>query len=79
MTAVEPYRWIVDDEQSYLAMASCVTIVRGLDVARTVSAFGGDPSAEPEPLETLSLARGVLGEGVADEVRRQISRPSPPC
>ncbi len=40
-------------------------------------------ATNPDPLaaalETLTLARGVLGEGVADEVRRQISRPSPPC
>ena len=40
MADVDAYRWIVDDTQSYLAVAACVTIVRGLDVAGAVLAFG---------------------------------------
>ena len=45
------YRWLSpDDPQNYLAVAACVTVVRGLDVAETVVAFGGDPSLPPQPL-----------------------------
>lgn len=47
------YEWTVDYEHSFLAVGACVTVVRGLDVASTVAAFGGDPSIPPRPLASV--------------------------
>jgi len=65
------YEWTVDYEHSFLAVAACVTVVRGLDVASTVAAFGGDPSIPPRPLRAL-LDQGVYMDiaaiGAVDDV-----------
>lgn len=47
------YEWIVDYDHSCLAVAGCVTVVSGLDVASTVAAFGGDPLMPPRPLASV--------------------------
>lgn len=48
------YRWLDPlHQQTHFAVAACVTVVRGLDVAETVLAFGGDPSLPPQPLQSF--------------------------
>lgn len=48
------YRWLDPlHAQTHFAVAACVTVVRGLDVAETVLAFGGDPSLPPQPLRSF--------------------------
>lgn len=54
MTGQAAYRWLSPfEQQTHLAVAACVTVVRGLDVAGTVLAFGGDPSLPPQPLQSF--------------------------
>jgi hypothetical protein len=67
---VEAYQWIVDYDHSWLANGACVTVVRGLDLAGTVSAFGGDPSVGPIPLHTVyaGVEPDVAAIGVLDDV-----------
>lgn len=71
MAEVDAYRWIADPPQSMLAVAACVTVVRGAGVAGTVSAFGGDPSVRPEPFRALVEAGASLdlaAIGAVDDV-----------
>ena len=54
VTDTAAYRWLDPlHEQTHFAVAACVTVVRGLDVAETVLAFGGDPSLPPQPLQSF--------------------------
>lgn len=73
MTDTAAYRWLDPlHQQTHFAVAACVTVVRGLDVAETVLAFGGDPSLPPQPLQSFEemgyylevAAVGQVGEVV---------------
>jgi hypothetical protein len=62
------YRWIHDESQSYLAVAACVSLVRGLDVSATIKAFGGDPSGPPEPYASFLERPGYVEAAAVAQV-----------
>ncbi|HEX7277856.1 MAG TPA: DUF6461 domain-containing protein [Acidimicrobiales bacterium] len=68
MAEADDYLWVLDAQQSSLAVGACITVVRGSTVADVLAGFGADPSAAPVHIDPWDSTGSVHVGQVEDAV-----------